>query len=128
MCVDVGGRAFFVENETASVQMSAATNWEAITIVSTEGDGEWHSPHWTVGMYAAERKEAIIVLGNSFDEDILVTLTVSPESHDDGNLVFGFNNPELLVPAQGEASFIFYVEANQSVTPGTYSTTVNIDR
>ncbi|MCK4791837.1 MAG: hypothetical protein KAV87_49350, partial [Desulfobacteraceae bacterium] len=47
--------------------------------------------------------------------------------HDNGNLIFGFNQPELVIPAKGKASVVFWVETTQGVTPGNYSTTVTID-
>lgn len=79
-------------------------------------------------MYANEKKSATVTLGNSSDEDIPVTLTASPDCHDEGNLAFGFDKPSLVVPGKGEADVVFWVKTNQSVTPGTYLTIVTVER
>jgi len=79
-------------------------------------------------MYANERKSSTITFANSSAEDIAITLTASPESRDGGNLTFGFDNPSLVVPGKGKASVVFWIETTQSVTPGTYSFTVTVER
>ena len=79
-------------------------------------------------MYANERKTSTVTLGNSSDEDIPVILTATPDFHDEGNLTFGFDQPSLVVPAEGEADVVFWVETNQSVAPGTYITIVTVER
>lgn len=101
---------------------------EPITIVEVSGDGQWNSPTWLVSMYANERKATTITFANSSDGDIAITLTVSPPSHDEGNLTFGFDSTTLVVPGKGTASVVFSVEATQSVAPGTYSTIVTVER
>ena len=92
------------------------------------GDGQWNSPAWLLAMYANEKKTSTVTFANSSAEDIAITLTASPPSHDEGNLIFGFDNPSLVVPGKGEASVVFWVETTQSVTPGTYSFTVTVER
>jgi len=79
-------------------------------------------------MYANERKSSTVTFANSSAEDIPITLTASPPSHDEGNLTFGFDNPTLVVPGKGKASVVFWVQTNQSVTPGTYSIIVTVER
>jgi len=79
-------------------------------------------------MYANETKATTITFGNSSDEDIAITLTVSPSSHDDGNVAFGFDSSTLVVPGKGTASVVFSVETSQSVAPGSYSSTVTVER
>ena len=79
-------------------------------------------------MYANERKSSTVTFANSSDGDIPITLTASPASHDEGNLTFGFDNPTLVVPGKGKASVVFSVETTQSVTPGTYSFIVSVER
>ena len=78
-------------------------------------------------MYANERKEATLTFGNSDKEEVPIAFVITPESHDDGNLTFGFDKEELVIPAKGEASVNFWIETSQSVTPGTYSITVEVD-
>jgi len=101
---------------------------EAITLDSVEGDGQWNSPTWLLTMYANEKKATTVTFANSSDDDIPISLIASPASHDEGNLTFSFNNPTLVVPGEGEADVIFWVETSQSVTPGTYLTLVTVER
>ena len=124
--IEMGSRARFsdVEFSTANTVIAAT---EPVWLSGCQGDGEWHSPHWVVSMYANERKETTVTFGNSADEDVPVTLTAIPESQDNGNLIFGFDQPELVIPAKGKASVVFWVETTQGVAPGTYSTTVTVD-
>ena len=79
-------------------------------------------------MYPKERKMATVTFANSSADDIVVTLTASPASHDDGNLIFGFDTSTFVVPGRGQASVVFWVQTNQSVTPGTYTTIVTVER
>lgn len=125
--IEFGSRASFSDVEVSIGNTFTVAN-EAITIVGVSGDGKWNSPTWALTMYANEKKTSTVTLGNSSDEDIPVTLTASPATHDDGNLTFGFDQPSLVVPAKGEADVVFWVETNQSVTPGTYITIVTVER
>jgi hypothetical protein len=126
--VEIGTRASFVDTEAATVSVVAASNWEQISLVGTEGDGQWNSPTWQVSLYAGERKETAITFGNSYVEDIAVTLSVFAKSADGNNLVFGLDSPEIVVPAQGEVTVVLWVEATQSVTPGIYSASIILER
>ena len=58
--IEIGTRAYFVDTEAATGNVAAAGTWESISIVNTEGDGEWNSPAWQVTLYAGERKETAI--------------------------------------------------------------------
>jgi hypothetical protein len=125
--IEFGSRASFSDVEVSIGNTFTVAN-EAITIVGVSGDGEWNSPTWVLTMYANEKKTSTVTFANSSAEDIPVTLTASPASHDDGNLAFGFDNPTFVVPAEGEADVVFWVKTNQSVTPGTYLTIVTVER
>jgi len=125
--IEVGTRARFSDIEVA-IGNTFTMATEAITLDSVEGDGRWNSPTWLLTMYANEKKTSTVTFANSSAEDIAVTLTASPASHDEGNLTFGFDNPSLVVPGKGKASVVFWVQTSQSVTPGTYLTTVTVER
>ena len=124
--IESGSRAYFSDIET-SVNNTITVAAEPISIVKVSGDGRWNSPTWLVSIYANERKTTTITFANSSDEDITISLTVSPPSHDEGNLIFGFDNQTLVVPGKGEASVVFWVQTSQSVTPGSYSSTVTVE-
>ena len=126
--VEIGTNAYFVDTESVTAHVVAAGTWESIQIIHTAGDGEWKSPTWQVSLYAGERKETAITFGNSYVEDIAVTLSVVAESDGGGNLVFGFDDPEVVVPAKGEVTIVLWVEATQSVVPGIYSASVTLER
>lgn len=111
----------------ATANTFIAGTWESLSLVGAKGDGQWYSPHWVVSMYANEKKSATVTFGNSSAEDIPIILTASPASCDDGNLTFGFDNASLVVPGKGKASVVFWVETNQSVTPGSYSIIVTVE-
>jgi len=125
--IELGSRAKFSDTEVATANTIIAS-CESLSVCATSGDGRWNSPRWVVSMYANERKATTITFANSSSEDITATLAVSPAIHDDGNLVFGFENPVIMVPGKGKASVIFWVETNQSITPGTYSTVLTVER
>jgi hypothetical protein len=124
--IDSGSRAYFSDIETA-VSNTITLASEPISIVKVGGDGMWNSPTWLVSMYANERKATTITFANSWSEDITISLNVSPPSHDEGNLTFGFDNQLLVVPGKGEASVVFWVQTSQSVTPGNYSSITSIE-
>jgi len=123
--IESGSRAYFSDIET-SVSNTITVVSEPITIVKVSGDGRWNSPTWLVSMYANERKATTITFANSLPEDITISLTVSPPSHDEGNLIFGFDDQSFVVPGKGEASVVFWVQTSQSVTPGSYSSITSI--
>lgn len=127
--IEFGTRARFSDVEVATANtFIAGTDWESLSIVGVSGDGTWHSPTWVLSMYANESKAATVTFGNSSGEDIPISLTASPASHDEGNLTFSFDNPSLVVPGKGKASVIFCLQTSQSVTPGTYSFIVTVER
>lgn len=125
--IEFGTTARFSDVEV-SIGNTFTMATEAIYLEDCSGDGTWNSPIWRVTMYANETKAATVTLGNSSEEDIPITLIASPASHDEGNLAFGFDNTTIVVPGEGEASVVFWVQTNQSVTPGTYLTTVTVER
>lgn len=124
--IESGSRAYFSDIET-SISNTITVASEPISIVKVGGDGRWNSPTWLVSMYANERKATTITFANSAPEDITISLNVSPPSHDEGNLIFGFDNQPLVVPGKGEASVVFWVQTSQSVTPGIYSSITSIE-
>lgn len=127
IAIKLESKARFTDVETSTANTVFAAT-EPVWLANTECvDGVWNSPHWVVSMYGNERKEAILTFGNSDKEEVPITFIITPESHDDGNLTFGFDKEELVIPAEGEASVTFWIEASQSVTPGTYSITVEVD-
>jgi hypothetical protein len=79
-------------------------------------------------MYPNEQKATAVTFANSSADDTVVTLTATPVSHDGGNLIFGFNTPTVSVPGKGQATVVFWVQTNQSVTPGIYTTIVTVER
>ncbi len=117
-----------MDTETATTNVCIAGTWESLKIDSVSGDGEWNSPHWVVSMYASEQKATTITFANPSPADITITLTASPAFYDDGNLAFGFDKSTLVVPGKGKASVVFWVRTEQSVAPGSYFTTVTIER
>lgn len=125
--VRIGTTAYFYDSENVTATFVSG-EWEALSIHSVSGDGTWHSPHWTVSMYASEMKSTIVTFANSSAEDITVNMAISPASHDEGNLTMGVDQSSFIIPAKGKFSVTFQVQTTQSVTPGTYSTIVTINR
>lgn len=126
--IEFGSRARFSDTEVTTANTFIAGTWESLSIDGVSGDGVWNSPNWVVSLYANEKKATTVTFANSSTEDIAITLIASPASHDEGNLTFGFDKPTLVVPGKGKASVVFWVQTSQSVTPGTYSTIVTIER
>ena len=127
--IEIGTRAYFSDSEAATANVVAAGTWESISILGTEGDGEWNSPTWQVSLYAGESKETTITFANSYTKDIAITLSVLAKSDDNGNLTFGFDNPEvMIIPARGNTTVVLRVEASQSVKPGIYSASITLER
>lgn len=124
--IESGSEAYFSDVET-TVSNTIAGASEPISIAGVSGDGRWNSPTWLVTMYASERKATTITFANSSREDITISLTVSPPSHDNGNLSSGFDNPTPVIPGKGRASVVFWVETSQSVAPGTYSSVITVE-
>lgn len=124
--IESGSRAYFSDIEVA-VGNTITVAAESITFAEVSGDGQWNSPTWLVSMYANERKATTITFANSSHEDITISLTVSPPSQDEGNLIFGFDSPTLVVPGKGKASVVFWVQTSQSVTPGSYSSVITVE-
>jgi len=124
--VELGSRAAFSDAEVC-IGNTFTDPPGPISIVKVSGDGSWDGRTWLVGMYASETRATTVTLANSLEEDIAVTLTVSPQTCDNGNLSFGFDNPAPVIPAKGRASVVFRVEASQGVTPGSYSNVVTIE-
>ena len=125
---EIGTHSYFTDTETATANVIMTGTWESICMVGDKGDGIWNSPCWQVSIYAGEKKETAITFANSYVEDIAVTLSVLAESDDDGNLIFGIDNPAQIVPAGGEITVVLWVEASQSVTPGAYSANITLER
>lgn len=126
--IELGTSARFSDTELATANTFIAGTWESLSLVGARGDGQWNSPNWVVSIYANEKKATTVTFANSSAEDISITLTASPASHDGGNLTFGFDNPILVIPGKGRASVVFWLETSQSVTPGTYLTIVTLER
>ena len=126
--INLGTSAYFSDTEVSMANAVFAGTWESLTVKCADGDGKWNSPHWTVSMYAGEKKSTTITLANSSADDIEVTMLVSPASFDSCNLTFSFDKSVFTVPAQGETNVVFWVEASQSVKPDTYSTVITIER
>jgi hypothetical protein len=126
--VGIGSKAYFSDSEVTTTNALITGNWESLSIVGANGDGQWKSPHWVVTMYPNEQKATAVTFANSSADDTVVTLTATPVSHDGGNLIFGFNTPTFSVPGKGQATVVFWVQTNQSVTPGIYTTIVTVER
>lgn len=126
--IKVGSNAYFSDIETATTNAVVAGIWESLSIDSTSGDGQWNSPHWVVSMYANEKKSTSVTFANSSPEDVTITLSATPISHDGGNLIFSFDRPTFVVPGKGKATVVFSFETSQSVTPGDYSTVITVER
>jgi len=126
----IGGiQAYLSDTETAVGNTFVAATWNnPFDIYKVSGDGKWDGTQWIVSMYAKERKSTTVTFANYSNENITISLAVSPASQDSGNLTFGFDTTTLFVPTKERASVVFWVETSQSVTPGTYSTIVTVEK
>lgn len=104
---------------------------EPISIASVEGDGTFDmSTHsWDTGqIYPMSQPTIIITFANAAPGPITLTLSVSPQFLDAGNIQFSFDTTTLEVPAEGTASAILMAVTDQSLTPGYYNTQVTVSR
>ena len=91
-----------------------------VTVVDRTGDGEWTNNTWQVSMYSGETKATTIKLYNSSSSSLSVTVNVSPDSLDGGNLIFELDKATLTMPGKSYADTTISVKASGSTTPGTY--------
>jgi len=91
-----------------------------VTVVDRTGDGKWTNNAWQVEIYPGETKATTIKLYNSSSSSLSVTVNVSPDSLDGGNLIFELDKATLTMPGKSYADTTISVKASGSTTPGTY--------
>jgi len=78
-------------------------------------------------MYPGEQKSTTITLSNRRPKDITLTLSVTPNIFDDGNVIINLDNSTLIVPGKSETCAVLSASATGSATPGTYSAEIRIE-
>jgi len=106
---------------------SGTSTLAGIEITGRTGDGNWIDNTWKVTMYPGEQKSTTITLSNRRPKDITLTLSVTPNIFDDGNVIINFDNSTLIVPGKSEACAVISASATGSATPGTYSAEIRIE-
>jgi len=106
--------------------MPVAVSAAGVTVVDRTGDGEWTNSTWQVEIYPGETKATTIKLYNSSSSSLSVTVNVSPDSLDGGNLIFELDKATLTMPGKSYADTTISVKASGSTTPGTYTAELEI--
>lgn len=126
----VGGTVYgyVALNITAEVDVQ-----EPISITSWVGIGggnfDRETNVWDIGeIYPNDTVSLAVTFANAASGPITLTLVASPQSLDGGNLNFSFEYTTIEVPAGGTASVSITASATQSLAPGSYSTTILIQR
>ena len=106
--------------------MPVAVSAAGVTVVDRTGDGEWTNNAWQVEIYPGETKATTIKLYNSSSSSLSVTVNVSPDSLDGGNLIFELDKATLTMPGKSYADTTISVKASGSTIPGTYTAELEI--
>lgn len=97
-----------------------------VTVVDKSGEGEWIGNTWQVQMFPGETKSTTIKLYNSASRSLAVWVSVTPNSQDNGNLIFELDKSSFVMPGKSYTDVTLSVNASGSATPGTYSTGLEI--
>jgi len=97
-----------------------------VYVVDKTGDGAWVGDTWQVDVYPGESKSTILTLRNPSSSSLAVTVSVTPASLDNGNLVFELNKHYFTISGGKYAEVILSVTASNSATPGNYTTELKI--
>jgi len=103
--------------------VSAASS---VNVYSTSGDGAWTSNTWQVELFPGETKSTTLTLYNSSNSSLDVAITILPKTLDNGNLTFELSQSGFTMTGKRYTDITLTVEANGSVTPGTYTATLEI--
>ncbi len=106
--------------------MPSAVSAAGITVVDRTGDGEWIEDTWEVQIFPGETKSTTLTLYNSCSSSLEVEITITPDSLDNGNLVFELDRTSFAISRRSYGDVILTVKANGSATPGTYTTELTI--
>ena len=115
------GGALAYRHFTANV---SATVSEPISWSCIAGDGVWDSGTWTVSLYPAESKSLTLRFFNLSSVDIIQTVA---HNNPYGNISLS-GGGVYTVPGSGFVDVTFLLTTNQSLSPGTYSYVINVDR
>lgn len=97
-----------------------------IRIYDINGDGVWIGNIWKVEMYPMETKHSNILLYNSLDENMTVNVDITPETHNNGSVVFSLNKTLFNMAPQSYTLIIVTVTSNGNTKPDTYLSTFRI--
>lgn len=92
----------------------------------TEEDGVWEGNIWKVEMFPGETKSTTLVLRNSSRSSLGVEVSITPNSLDNGNLVFELDKANFTMPGRSYTNVTLTIETNGSASPGTYATELTI--
>jgi len=105
---------------------SIASATSSITVVDRTGDGVWTGNIWQVEMFPGEEKATTLTLHNTSSESLGVEIKVTPNSLDNGNLVFRLDRSSFTMHSKSYTNVTLTVEASNSTTPDTYTTELEI--
>jgi len=87
---------------------------------------DWVGDTWQVDVYPGESKSTILTLHNPSGSSLATTVSITPASLDNGNLVFELNKHYFTISGGKYAEVILSVTASNSATPGNYTTALKI--
>ena len=105
---------------------SVASAASGVQVVSKTGDGNWTDDTWQVEIYPGETKSTNLTLYNPSSSSLAVEVNVTPNSQDNGNLVFELNKSNFTMTGKSYDNVTLTVKANGSTTPGTYTAELEI--
>ncbi|GAH14958.1 unnamed protein product, partial [marine sediment metagenome] len=100
--------------------MPSAVSATGIEVVSKTGDGVWVDNTWKVDLYPGESESTTLALHNSSSSSLEVWVTITPNSHDSGNVIFELNEANFIMPAGSDTNVTLTAKASGSATPGSY--------
>ena len=104
----------------------SAVGATGIEVINRTGDGTWVGKTWEVSLYAGESKATTLTLRNPYNNSLEIWVTITPSSLDNGNVTFGLDEVNFIMPAGSEANVTLTVIANSSATPNIYTAELEI--